>query len=150
MGYLLWVQGIITERCSHGSNYQQASIGSDNDLALSRRQAIIWSNDGLVYWHMNVLLDNSVLRRVFELRTDILYMTLLGATVDSLLWVKWKENDSKISRFFLPVGNEAPTKFFHSKIYKTYVFICLKSSVSHCTGIQFIISFWIVNNRMYL
>ena len=26
------------------------NIGSDKGLAPSRRQAIIWSNDGLVYW----------------------------------------------------------------------------------------------------
>ena len=28
---------------------QQLSIGSDNGLALNRRQAIIWTNDGLIY-----------------------------------------------------------------------------------------------------
>ena len=35
----------ITEVCSKGSNYQHPSTGSDNGLALSRRQAIIWTND---------------------------------------------------------------------------------------------------------
>ena len=33
-------------------NQQYSSIGSDNGLAPSRRQAIIWTNDGLVYWHI--------------------------------------------------------------------------------------------------
>ena len=36
----------FTEVCSQGSNQQYASIGSDNGLAPSRRQAIIWTNDG--------------------------------------------------------------------------------------------------------
>ena len=30
---------------------QLVIIGSDNGLAPSRRQAIIWTNDGLIYWH---------------------------------------------------------------------------------------------------
>ena len=29
-------------------------IGSDNGLAPNRRQAIIWTNDGLVYWRIGV------------------------------------------------------------------------------------------------
>ena len=29
---------------------QYSSIGSDDGLASTRRQAIIWTNDGLVYW----------------------------------------------------------------------------------------------------
>ena len=33
------------EICSLGSNWQYASIGSDNGLAPTRRQAFIWSND---------------------------------------------------------------------------------------------------------
>ena len=34
-----------TEVCSQGSNLQQSSIGYDNDLAPTRRQAINWAND---------------------------------------------------------------------------------------------------------
>ena len=33
--------------CSQGSNWQYANIVSDNGLAPNRRQAIIWTNDGL-------------------------------------------------------------------------------------------------------
>ena len=33
------------EVCSFWSNWQYSSIGSDNCLALTRRQAIIWTND---------------------------------------------------------------------------------------------------------
>ena len=36
----------VTEVCSQGSNLQYSSNGSDNGLAPSRRQAIIWTNDG--------------------------------------------------------------------------------------------------------
>ena len=42
----------FTEICSQVSNWWYASIGSDNGLALMQRQAIIWTNDDLVYWHM--------------------------------------------------------------------------------------------------
>ena len=39
----------LTEVCSQKSNWQYAGIGSDNDLAPTRWQAFIWTNDGLVY-----------------------------------------------------------------------------------------------------
>ena len=32
--------------CSQGSNVQYSGIGSDNDLAPTNWQAIIWTNDG--------------------------------------------------------------------------------------------------------
>ena len=35
-------------------NWQQVSIGSDNGVASYRWQAIIWTNDGLVYWRIYV------------------------------------------------------------------------------------------------
>ena len=38
----------FTEVCSQGSNWQYPSIGSVNGLAPSRRQAIIWTNDGCI------------------------------------------------------------------------------------------------------
>ena len=37
------------------------SVGSDNDMAPSRQQAIIWSNDGLFYWHMYASLSLNAL-----------------------------------------------------------------------------------------
>ena len=36
----------VTEVCSKVSNKQYSSIGSDNGLAPTKRQAIIWTNDG--------------------------------------------------------------------------------------------------------
>ena len=37
---------LITDICSLGSNQQYSIIGSDDGLAPSRWQAIIWTNDG--------------------------------------------------------------------------------------------------------
>ena len=42
--------------CSLGSNWQLTIIGSDNGLSPNRQQAIIWTNEGLVYWPMYVSL----------------------------------------------------------------------------------------------
>ena len=39
----------FTEVYSLGSNLQYGSIGSDNGLAPNRRQAIIWTNVGMLY-----------------------------------------------------------------------------------------------------
>ena len=36
----------FTEVCRYGSNWQYVSIGSGNGLALTRQQAIIWTNVG--------------------------------------------------------------------------------------------------------
>ena len=38
----------FTEVCSYRSNQQYSSTGSDNGLAPTRRQAIVWSNDGYI------------------------------------------------------------------------------------------------------
>ena len=38
--------------CSLGSSRQYTIIGSDNGLAPNRRQAIIWVNDGPVFWRI--------------------------------------------------------------------------------------------------
>ena len=47
---LLNFKKYFIETCSWESNWQYVFIGSDNGLALTRWQAIIWTNDGLVYW----------------------------------------------------------------------------------------------------
>ena len=36
------------------SNWQYDSIGSDNVLALSKWQAIIWSNVGMLHWYASL------------------------------------------------------------------------------------------------
>ena len=38
--------------CSLGSDRQYVIIGSENGLAPKRWQAIIWTNDGVVYWRI--------------------------------------------------------------------------------------------------
>ena len=48
----VFFHSIVSEICSHGSNYQYASIGSDDGLAPIRGQAIIWTNGDLVYWRI--------------------------------------------------------------------------------------------------
>ena len=52
----------FTEIYSLGSNWQYGSIGSDNGLAPNRRQAIIWSNVGMVHWRIYVSLSLNELR----------------------------------------------------------------------------------------
>ena len=42
----------LIEICSQGSNWGKAGIRSDNGLTPERQQAFIWTNDGLVYWHI--------------------------------------------------------------------------------------------------
>ena len=42
----------FNEVCCWMCSWQYTSIGSYNGLAPRRRQAIIWSNDGLVYWRI--------------------------------------------------------------------------------------------------
>ena len=39
------------------STRQYVSIGLDNGLVSNRGQAIIWTNDGLLYWRTYVSLD---------------------------------------------------------------------------------------------
>ena len=51
-----------TEVCFIGSNKQYYSIGSCNGLVPTRGQAIIWSNDGIVYWRVYALLGLNELK----------------------------------------------------------------------------------------
>ena len=44
-----------------GSNWQYASIGSDNGLALCRRQAIIWINADPIHWRIYAALGGDEL-----------------------------------------------------------------------------------------
>ena len=42
--------------------YDYSSISSDNGLAPNRQQAIIWTNDGIVYWRTYASLSLDGLR----------------------------------------------------------------------------------------
>ena len=64
-----WVQTFdfqnhFMEICSLGSNWQHVIIGSDNGLAQNRRQAIIWTNDGLVNMRIYASLSLKELKRI--------------------------------------------------------------------------------------
>ena len=56
----------FTEVCFQGSNQQYSSIGSDNGLVPTRWQAIIWTNDGLVYRRICASVCLNELRRHSE------------------------------------------------------------------------------------
>ena len=42
----------FTEICFWGSNWQYGRIGSGNGLVTNMRQAIIWTNVGMLYWYV--------------------------------------------------------------------------------------------------
>ena len=66
MHFLQWkylnVDEYLTEVCFEGWNYQYSGIGSDNGLALTGQQAIMWTNDGLIWWLIYVSLGLGELR----------------------------------------------------------------------------------------
>ena len=80
---LLNFKWYFIELCSLGSNWQYVIIGSYNGLALDWWQAIIWTNDGLVYSHiyaslgLNELISNKawdfhkILRNLEVFRSDL-------------------------------------------------------------------------------
>ena len=53
------------------------SFGSDNGLASNRRQAIIWINGGLVYWHIICIARPRWISRVGYLALGVMAMFLL-------------------------------------------------------------------------
>ena len=57
---------------------QYSSTGLDNGLAPVRRQAIIWRNDGIVYWHIYVTLPEWVKRFLWHYLKAALYWLALG------------------------------------------------------------------------
>ena len=67
----------FTEICSLWPNRQYGSIGSDNGLWLVQRQAIIWSNVGMLYWRIYASLG----------------LNELISLVKSILWITYKKND---------------------------------------------------------
>ena len=52
----------LTELCSYGPDWLWYSIGSDNGLAPIRRRAIMWTSDGLRWWHIYASLGLNDLR----------------------------------------------------------------------------------------
>ena len=60
MKYIFLNDSDFTEICSHGSNWQQSIFGSDDGVVPKRQQAIIWNNDGLVWWPTYMRLSASM------------------------------------------------------------------------------------------
>ena len=50
----------FNEICFQISHQEHASIGSDNGLAPNRRQAITWTNGGIVFWRIYMYQPASV------------------------------------------------------------------------------------------
>ena len=78
----------FTEVCSHGSNQQYSSTGSDNGLAPERQQAIIWTNDGLLYWHVYALLGLNELMGTQHMHRCICVVCLNTTTRwENTMWI---------------------------------------------------------------
>ena len=75
------------EICSLWSNWQYVIIGSDNGLAPNRRQAIIWTSDGLVYWCIYVLLGLNELNTLDQCLLFQLGDKCIGNTCPYLVWI---------------------------------------------------------------
>ena len=58
----------FTEIWSYGSNQQYSNIGSDDGLVPTRRQAIIWTNDGTCYQRIYASLGLKELKGISNVR----------------------------------------------------------------------------------
>ena len=67
-----WISIVISLKVFLRAYKQYSSIGSDNGLAPTRRQIIIWTNDGIVYWNIYASLGPNVL--TFQHNVHIFYM----------------------------------------------------------------------------
>ena len=78
-----------------------ASIGSDNGLAQIRQQAIIWTNDGLVYWCIFASLGLSELRKQGPHREDEResnhWFHCLGGFIFSRFYLWWLPDSPVLS-----------------------------------------------------
>ena len=64
-----------------------SSIGSERGLAPNRWQAIIWSDDGLVYWPIHASSDLDVLRRISIIHLKMTHTDLyMNHVVETRIW----------------------------------------------------------------
>ena len=77
----------FSEVCSLGSNQQYSIISSDNGLDLIRWQAIIWTNNGLVYWCIYASLGLNELNRcpIAKLHWYLSHMNVIFCRLASFL-----------------------------------------------------------------
>ena len=60
----------FTEICSQASNQEYAIVGSDNGQVPNRYQTIIWTNDGILYWHIyGSLIPNELIEKALGFGT---------------------------------------------------------------------------------
>ena len=118
----------FTQICSQGSNQQNSSSGSDNGLVPIRRQAIIWTNYGLVYWRIYASLGLNELKTI---RSQIWYRKWLKVyweEIPRLNWY-WMYECGEVGLFPL-IWNST---FGHGKLrgWGTYImWICSRQSIT--------------------
>ena len=78
----------FTEICSLGSNWQYGSIASDKSWQVpKRRQAIIWTKDGMFYWSTYASLGlNELMNSAFFMRNE----SKFGFILCQLVIILWK------------------------------------------------------------
>ena len=59
---VLYFDQNFPEVYSLGSNWQEASIGLNNGMALNRRRAIIWTNAGPIHWRIYAVIGGDELK----------------------------------------------------------------------------------------
>ena len=64
---LLYFDSNFIEICSQGPSWQKPSTDSDNGLVMNKRQAIIWTNDSLVWWRIYASHGRNGLKNAYEL-----------------------------------------------------------------------------------
>ena len=149
---LLYSNSNFTEICSYGFNYQYANIGSDNGLSPSRWQAIIWTNDSLVYWCIYVSLsfnelNNAKLRRNKHRRIKDVYTCdyiFFAFCLKSNLcnpykiWISMLKSDSWYHELtWTHAINPADLWFFFSnEISSCLHFLCNSSTMKHASQLK--------------
>ena len=83
-----WMKKNFNEVCSLRSNWQYSSIGSDNGLAPTRRQAIIWANDDPVQRRIYASLGLNELTHRGRDKMDIIFQTTFSSEFS---WMKMYE-----------------------------------------------------------
>ena len=74
----VWILIKISLKFVHKGPIDNMHIGSDKGMAANRRQAIIWTNDGLVYWRIYASLGLN------ELITSVLWFSMISMTLCNL------------------------------------------------------------------
>ena len=105
--------------------WQYVNIGSDNGLALIKRQAIIWNSDDLIYWHMYASLSHDELSHCCLVAPhDILDLRHLRSSLALFQVMAWCMMP-KISSDFCKFCMQPRVIFLVS--FENYIFRCWAS-----------------------